>query len=235
MGVGHPPELVERARILVETTTRRLSAIAMELEIGEKTLRTWIERNGWTRPPGAEPAAQRKIPPAKHAALQKLYEKRGSVADIAAVANCSITYIDAIAKTKGWLRRKESAARSEPPPKPPSADLAASQAALRDPALGREERLKLIEQAAALVAADALGGDRDAEWTVQTLTRAAALIRTQREDVAAPPHKDNDAPDSADCFPDANDLIEEIARRIEADCNAWLDPRILAAVAAAVP
>ena len=38
-----------------------------------------------------------------------------------------------------------------------------------------------------------------------------------------------------DDFPDANDLIEEIARRFEADANEFLDPRILQILAETVP
>ena len=53
--------------------------------------------------------------------------------------------------------------------------------------------------------------------------------------VAATSHKDMHAPDPVDPFRDANDLIEEIARRFEADGGDWLDPGILAAVAATVP
>lgn len=231
----HPPHIVERARVLVTTTTRRLIDIAADLDISVKTLGSWIRLHGWTRPPGV-PCARTKIPRSAYPALQRVFENRARMADIAIVVGCTVTRLTVIAANEGWMPRRESAARAASADKPAGAAIADTQAALRDPALGRTDLVKQLERAIALAAADALGGDRDAERTVQTLTRLAALVRNLPDDAVAPPaRKDTYAPDPIDHFPDANDLIEEIARRIEADANEWLDPRILAAVATAVP
>ena len=62
MPAPHTSELVERARVLVTTTTRPLSDIALEIGVTDQSLRRWIRAYGWTRPPGAEADALRKIP-----------------------------------------------------------------------------------------------------------------------------------------------------------------------------
>lgn len=158
MPAPHRAETVERARGLVTTTTRPLSDIAAEVGVSEQTLRRWIKAHGWTRPPGAEADALRKIPSARYPALQRLYENRGKVADIAVVAGCSLTQINRIAAAEGWTSRRERADLSRRTDQEPSAAIAEIQTALCDPALTRGDAVRLIERAATLTASDALGG-----------------------------------------------------------------------------
>ena len=234
MPAPHTSELVERARVLVTTTTRPLSDIALEIGVTDQSLRRWIKTYGWTRPPGAEAEALRKIPRARYPALRRLYENRGKVTDIAVVAGCSTTQINRIVAAEGWTPRRDNAdeRRAEREPSPALAEI---QAALRDPALTRTDALRLIERAAALTASDALAGDPRAERTVQTLSHLAGLVKGLPETPAAAASGTIIHPgDAPDHFPDANDLIEEIARRFEAFSEEWMDPRILAAVAASV-
>jgi hypothetical protein len=232
MWVAHPAELVERARLLVTTTDRPLTEIAAELDIGVKTLGTWKRENGWVRPPGAK---WLKIPRSKYAALQRLYENRATLADIAIVAGCSVPWITKTAAFEKWTSRRESAASRRGTARALSAAIAEIQAGLRDPGLGRRDLIRLIERATVLAAADALGGDRESERNAHTLTRLAALVRNLPEEAAAPPaQKDTHAPDPVDDFPDANDLIEEIARRFEEFCAAE-DAAALSQDAAAPP
>jgi hypothetical protein len=228
----HPPELRQQAGHLVTTTDLPLSEIGRRIDVPQRTLERWKREERWVRP--SAKIVRLKIPPEKYAAIQRLYEKRGTLADIAVVAECSIPWITKTAALKGWTPRKESAARGTAPPKPLGAALAEIQAALRDPTLTRGDVVKLLERAVPLAAADALGGDRDAERNVQTLTRLAALVKSL-PDTAAPPAREEAHADPADYFPDANDLIEEIARRFEAFGNDLLHPRVLAAVAETVP
>jgi hypothetical protein len=213
---AHPPHIVEQARDLVTTTTRRLADIAAELGISLSTLGTWVRRHAWTRPPGVL-RARTKIPRSMYPALQRIFENRARMADIAVVARCSLTRLTVIAANEGWTPRRESAAGAAPANQPLSAALAEIQAALRDPALARKDLLALLDRSVALTAADALGGDRGAERKVQTITRLASVIKNRRNDAAG--DRDTTA-DAADHFPDANDLIEEIARRFEEFCAA---------------
>jgi hypothetical protein len=107
-------------------------------------------------------------------------------------------------------------------------------ATLRDPATGRRETVSLMERAGALIAANALtSGDARAGRRVDMLAKLVAHVNNRRDDAA--PARESGAADPADHFPDANDLIEEIARRVEAAGSEWLDPPVLAAVAALVP
>ena len=218
MPAPHRAETVERARLLVTTTTRLLGDIAGEVGVSEQTLRRWIKAHGWTRPPGAEAEAQRKIPSARYPALQRLYENRGKVADIAVVAGCSLTQINRIAATEGWTSRRNHAGSLRGPDREPSAAIAEIQTALCDPALTRENAVRQIERAVALTAADALAGEPHAARTVQTLARLADLVKSLPEEAAgrgiAHPG------DEEGYFPDANELIEEIVRRFEAFCEA---------------
>ena len=228
MPAPRPAEIVERARVLVTTTTRPLDDIAAEVGVTVRTLRNWIKKHGWRRPPGA-PGRVLKITPQNEGAVQRIFENRGSVSDLALLVGCDTSYIYHYARQRQWAR---SEGATEAPPL--SDELAAIEAALRDPAAGRCEVVRLVTRAAALTAADVLvNPDARAERRTAMIGKLVAYVNKMRED-AAPAHKDFNV-DSGDHFPDANDLIEEIARRIEADANEWLDPRILAAIAAAVP
>src|SRR3954471_3550626 len=49
----HPPSVVAQAKALVETTTLPLKTIARRVNLNSGTLSRWVQRHGWTRPPGA--------------------------------------------------------------------------------------------------------------------------------------------------------------------------------------
>jgi hypothetical protein len=234
MPAPHPPEVRDRARDLVTTTTRPLTDIAEALHIGLSTVRAWMADEGWTRPGPKQGVT--KVPKRRYAALQRIWESRARVTDIAVVAGCSSGRLAHIAAEQGWAPRPASPAQALPADKPVSAAIAAIQAALRDPALTRADLVRQLERTIALAAADALGGDRDAERNTRTLAQLAALVRNLPEEIAAPlACKDIHAPDPVDHFPEANDLIEEIARRFEEFGNDLLHPRVLAAIAETTP
>ena len=229
MPAARSAEVVERARVLVTTTTRHLDDIAAELRVTVRTLRNWIKKYGWQRPPGA-PERVLKITPENEGPMQRVFENRATVADLAILADCDTSYIYQYARTHGWARPGAAAEA----PRPTDGEFAAIEASLRDPATGWPEALRLVRRAAALTAVDVLANpDARAERRTAMIGKLVAHVNKLRED-EMPAHKDINA-DSGDHFPDANDLIEEIARRIEAYANEWLDPRILAAIAAAVP
>jgi len=143
--------------------------------------------------------------------------------------NCDGSYVYQYAKAHNWKRPGDHAAGE-----PVSDEIAAMVSVLRDPTTGRGEAVALMERAGALIAADVLtSGDGRAGRRVDMLGKLVAHVNNLRGDAA--PAKDSDAAGPADHFPDANDLIEEIARRLEAAGDEWLDPRVLAAVAATVP
>jgi hypothetical protein len=82
MPAPHSPDLKERARILVTTTTRKLTDIGAELDVAGRTLTTWIRHGGWTRPPDTR-HGRLKFPRERYPALQRLFENRAKVTDIA--------------------------------------------------------------------------------------------------------------------------------------------------------
>ena len=47
MGASHPAELVERTRILVETTLLPVQEIATEVRVHDTTVRRWIAKYRW--------------------------------------------------------------------------------------------------------------------------------------------------------------------------------------------
>jgi hypothetical protein len=96
---------------------------------------------------------------------------------------------------------------------------------LRDPATGRRDLIRCIERLIALAAADAVAsGDARPERSTAYFGKLIALAQSLPDEPAAPLDKDaharHDARHDADPFPDANDLIEEIARRFEEFCAA---------------
>ena len=230
-----PPSLsaacLAELELEVTTTTLSLSEIARRKQVHRNTVSELTKRHGWVRPAEAQP--QFKLGREKRPATQRLYEKRGTVADLAVVVGCSTSRLRQVAAEEGWVRPR-GAARA-PSGSPPDPRLAEIEAALRAPIIGSGDLWRLIQQALAIVTADALAG-RDpqaAEALMQHLAKAAAIAKAIPETAAPPIHTDDHA-HPADHFPDANDLIEEIARRFEAFSEEWMDPRILEAVAATV-
>jgi transposase len=206
----HPHDKVERVRVLVTTTTRSDRYIAAETKVSRATIREWIVKHGWERPFGAKRTS--KLPPEKREAARRVYENRATVDDLAALLGCHKSYIFVFAKKHRWAGRAAAAA-----PRQKRDDIAALEAALRDPAVTRAEVMRHLERAIALAAADALAGEAGAERQVVMLGKLAGLIKNLPDAAAPLAHKDSNA---LDHFPDANDLIEEIARRFEEFCAA---------------
>lgn len=113
-----------------------------------------MREHGWQRPPGAERVI--KLPPAKAGPAQRLYENGASAEDLAALVGCGASYIHQYARANRWTRRL----RGETEPPPMSDEIAAIEAALRDPALSRRELVRLINRGIALTAADVLPARR---------------------------------------------------------------------------
>jgi hypothetical protein len=220
------PETFQRTRDLVETTLMPVRDIAAEGKVSATTVRDWMREHGWRRPPGAERVI--KLPPEKAGPAQRLYENGASAEDLAALIGCGASYIHQYAREHRWTRRP----RAQAEPAPVSDEVAAVEAALLDPNLTRRDLVRSIERALALTAADVLAtGAAGAERRTAALGRLAAIARGLPEDPVLLAAGGGDA----DPFPDANELIEEIARRFEAFGNELLDPRILKAIAETVP
>jgi hypothetical protein len=95
----------ERARVLVETSTRTLEDIAVLLEVSVPTLRNWIKKFGWRRHPRA-PRAAPKLPPAKEGPARRIYEGGAGVGDLAVLLGCDDSYVHRLAKQRGWTRKR---------------------------------------------------------------------------------------------------------------------------------
>lgn len=164
-----------------------------------------MREHGWQRPPGAERVIK---PPAKAGPAQRLYENGASAEDLAALVGCGASYIHQYARANRWTRRL----RGETEPPPMSDEIAAIEAALRDPALSRRELVRLINRGIALTAADVLAtGAAGAERRSAALGSLAAIARSMPEEPAPACSCGGDG----EPFPDANELIEEITRRFE--------------------
>jgi transposase-like protein len=201
------PEVFQRTRVLVTATTTPVRDIAAEVGVSTTTVRDWTRLHGWERPPGAERLI--KLPPERAGAAQRLYEGGASAEDLAGVLGCGASYIHQYAREHRWTRRPQGEAE----PAPLSEEVAAVEAALRDPDLSRRDLVRLIERAVALTAADVLAtGAARAERRTAALGRLAAIARGMPEDPGPAPAGD------PEYFPDANELIEEIARRFEEFC-----------------
>jgi hypothetical protein len=153
------------------------------------------------------------------------------------VAEISVPRLTAIAAQEGWAPRQETAPnRTADRLASPvlSTALAAVEAALREPDLARNEFARLLDRAMALAAADALAGAPGVERTAQTLTRLAGVLKAMPDDAPPAGSRVIHPGEPVDHFPDANDLIEEIARRFEQFSEEHIDPRILTILAETV-
>ncbi len=229
-GVAHLPETVAAVQSMVETTTLTYEEISAARGVPVNTISSWTRRYKWRRPDGA--GGRLALSPEQVAAARRVFENCETVADIAVLLDCSESRVYQMAQDGKWMARRSGAGHELPSP---SADeLAHIAAALRDPAATRGDVVRLIERAAALAVADAITtGEPRCEQRAIALGKYAAIVKNlpERRLVLAP----GDALDGPAHFPDANELIEEIARRIEASANELLDPRILAILAETVP
>jgi len=230
----HSRETRERVRVLVVTTGRTNEDIGAETDTSESTVRRWTRLFGWKRPEGPAPG-RRKIPPDKYPAVRRLFACGADTADIALLARCSVSQLNRIAAQEGW-KRGDTAGNPQRAKRELSEALAAVEAGLRQPDLARRDFRRLLDRAMALTAAEALAGAAGLELTAQTLTRLAGAAKSMPDDMPppAPPGRVIDSNEPMP-FPDANELIEEIARRFEQDANDYLDPRILAILAETIP
>jgi hypothetical protein len=230
----HSGETRERVRVLVVTTQRANEDIGAETDTSESTVRRWTRLFGWKRPEGPAPG-RRKIPPGKCPAVRRLFACGADTADIALLARCSVSQLNRIAAQEAW-RRGDTPANLRPGKRELSEALAAVEAGLRQPDLARRDFRRLLDRAMALTAAEALAGATGLEPTTQTLTRLAGAAKSMPDDTPPTPSPGRVIdPNEPMPFPDANELIEEIARRFEQDANDYLDPRILAILAETIP
>jgi hypothetical protein len=199
------PAARDRARLLYTTTQMSLIDIAVEAGVWDRTVHRWVKQGGWERPSGGTQRPP-KIPPDTLEPARRLFESGANVGDLALLIGCDKAYLYNFAKKCRWTRP----AAKKPAAPPKSDEIAAVEAVLRDPAATRGDVIRALERAIALTGADALGGDAPA-GRVTALGKLAELARAMPADVAP-------APSDPDHFPDANELIEEIARRFEEFC-----------------
>jgi len=149
--------------------------------------------------------------------VRRVYACGADTADIALLARCSVSQFNKTPAQEGW-RRGDIDGAPQPAKRELSEALAALEAGLRQPDLAHAELVRLLDRALALTAAEALLGTPGLEQTSQILMRIAGTIAKNRP-VAVPPSPPGrlSGNEPAD-FPDANELIEEIARRFEEFC-----------------
>jgi transposase len=212
----------KRARVLVTTTTRSIAEIALEIRAGESTVHRWVKQDGWTRPPGA--GRKGSLSPEREMAAQRLYERRGSAADIATLAGVSLGHLNTLVARKHWRPREETRSRERgPAPAPLSGPLAEIEARLRDGTLTRTECARLLDRATALESAEALRTrDPLIQKNADYLARLSKLYDNLPEEPPGAARKDCDCADrdGPATFAEANDLIERILLRIEDACAA---------------
>jgi transposase len=222
MGASHPAELVERTRILVETTGLPVQEIAAEVGVHETTVRRWIAKHGWSRPPGGTTDRRRKIAPSKHPALRRLYEGGAKVRDLAVLADCSMEAIVKIASRGEWTRpagrHNQEASRSVVS----GSALAEIEGALRNPNITRAEFNRVAERAAAEVALQALHEDHGrAERLLHVVERLPKIIARLPEDSAVADAasdrggQGNSNDDDARLAGDDDEIHQAFARRLQ--------------------
>ena len=180
---------VERARRLIEGSERTLEDIAVEVGVSVPSLRAWIKKNGWRRPPGA-PRAVPKLPPEKEGPARRLYEGGAAVADIAGLLACHGSYVHRIARRRGWRRPEENTAAADGPAFAESEGARAAREAiaarLREPDLSRPELLRLLQGGLALTLVEAFERATDVEGRVEAAVQLARLASELPEDPPAP-------------------------------------------------
>jgi hypothetical protein len=234
----HSRETRERCQFLVETTQRSNEDIAAETDTSESTVRRWTRVFGWKRPEGPAPG-RRKIPPDKYPAVRRLFACGADTADIGLLARCSVSQLNRIAAQEGW-RRGDTPANPPPAKRELSEALAAVEAGLRQPDLAHPQLVRLLDRALALTAAESLAGTPGLEQTAQTLVRIAGTVAKNKPVPASPMPPGRFHGDEPADFPDANELIEEIARRFEEFCaledaGAFSEPDRLPGTATGAP
>ena len=207
MPTPRDPATVERARVLVETTVRTLEGIALEVGVSVQTLRTWSAKHGWRRPAQA-PRAVPKLPPEKEEPARRVFENRAGAGDLAVLLGCDQSYVWRLAKSRGWER---GAGRSGEPSGEPGDEIKAIEAALRDPACGRADFLRLAERATMLLATEALvSGDARLDRRIGQLAKLVDLARRWPGMDAAPAPAPEDMSDE-----EFGEICDELAIAFE--------------------
>ena len=212
--------MVERARVLVETSPRTLEDIAVLLGASVPTLRNWIMKYGWRRHPGA-PRATRKLPPQKEGPGRRVYEGRAGVGDLAVLLGCHESYVHRLAKQRGWQR---AGTPGKPRLRPPNPALLANADGMGDPRLTSPARILLLERAPGLPLIEAIerpeaGPDHRAELLAKTLK----LLRPLR-DGAPPPAAERRQLSPEEEAREQKAIMESIARRLEKMAGPPADP-----------
>ena len=211
--------MVERARVLVETSPRTLEDIAVLLGASVPTLRNWIMKYGWRRHPGA-PRATRKLPPQKEGPARRVYEGRAGVGDLAVLLGCHESYVHRLAKQRGWQR---AGTPGKPRLRPPNPALLASADEMGDPRLTSPPHP--TPRTRSRPAADR--GDREARGGPRPPRRASgqdpAAPATLR-DGAPPPAAERRQLSPEEEAREQQAIMESIARRLEKMAGPPADP-----------
>ncbi len=198
----------------------------MEVGVSVQTLRNWIMKHGWRRPPGA-PRAVPKPPPEKEAPARRLYESGAGARDLAALLSCSESYVHRLANQRGWVRRPTAVEEAEETG-PPNPALLAIADALQDTVLARPDRIRLLERALALTLLDAVakpgaGHERQAELLAKTLE----ILRSLPEEAPPAACACHASPEDLERERDA--IIERLIRRYGGESEEPVDQPVAAA------
>ena len=208
----HPPEVVARARHLIETTTMTYADIGAETNVPGPTVGTWTRAKGWIRPPGA--FKRTPIPQAHRAPAMRILEAGASHHDLAMIMGCHPEVL-------GRLRRRRTVPARDRPDSCVEAlpgPVAAVYEALTSGAVARPDFFRHAQQALALIAGEALiTRAHSAATRAQAIARVAVTMTKLPDDGApAGASAHDDAYAGPATYDETNALLEDFARRLAA-------------------
>ncbi|HEX8168676.1 MAG TPA: hypothetical protein VF601_23185 [Beijerinckiaceae bacterium] len=223
-------EVVARVRELYEGAPLTHARIAAAAGVGESTVSVLARKHGWTRCPEAR--TSRRLSHDQYEAILRLRDTGASARSVAAAAGCHARTVGRIAppdrraaafgtgaaSVPGAARSgaaAEAGFAAVPPPVPEH--LADLHAALVSPDLRKAEAAPLLVRAAAALGAEALvRPDAQVERTAQALARLALRVAALPDEGPYAGAGADDRYRGPATFDEANELLEEIARRYEA-------------------
>ncbi len=208
-GSHHPEATKAEAKKLCETTAMTYAEIGAALGgVPGPTVGAWKRREGWARPPDA---IHRKPIPKEKRDVAALLRRAGVPHDQVAVL------VECHPETARRLGRKAREGAAGPSAALAPELVAALREALASGGSGRRELVRLAERALAVAAADALA-DRDLppDRRARTMALIVASIRALPDDAPAAGVLSHDPDTPGPASVDENDVLEELARRIEA-------------------